>query len=141
MPLELAAKGFVGLLAVPAFEVTPFELAAFELAAVGFPAVGFPAVKFPVLEFPNPGGATLTGANPGDVAGCPVTFVPEAGGANAFEFPLAVSDWRNELESTCEVAHSGAEELASELFGLGGRKAAIVLPICVISWSSSSPGP
>ena len=101
MSLELAAKGFDGPLEPPAFEVAPFEL-----AAVGFPAVEFPAVKFPVLEFPNPGGAPLTGAKPGDVAGCPVTFVPEAGGANAFEFPLAVSDWRNELESTCEVAHS-----------------------------------
>lgn len=64
-------------------------------------------------------------------------FVPALLTADAFElppveFPLAVSDCRNEFDSACESANVGAAEARSEAV-FGGGKLAIDVPICVIT--------
>jgi hypothetical protein len=64
-------------------------------------------------------------------------FVPALLTADALElppveFPLAVSDCRNEFDSACESANVGAAEARSEAV-FGGGKLAIDVPICVIT--------
>jgi hypothetical protein len=65
----------------------------------------------------------------------------EFGGENGFalpfgpvsDVPLALSERRNDVESVCESVKSGAPGRASELLVLGGRSAAVIVPICVIA--------
>ena len=123
LPLELATNVFDEPLDVRLFDGGAFVLA---------------GVKLPDVEFAKAGCEPLEGAKPGVVAGCAVTLMTAklltaAGGTKAFAFPVAVNDCRNELASTCDAAHSGAAFPASEPLGLGVRKLAIPVPICVMS--------